>query len=111
MRRVGLCGGDAPRRLATECIEEVEVRSGVELGIFDARNHQRRDRQIGIGAERKARETLDELLGNHLPAGYNALSSVASGRLHDCQLLDPITKKAGPFRDPASVTDLLREAF
>ena len=54
-------GRDAPLRLAAEGVELVEVRAGVERRVLDARDHQRGDREVGIGAERGVREAPDEM--------------------------------------------------
>ena len=51
----------ARARLVAIAIEPIQVRTGVKRGIFDAGNHQRRDRQVGIGAERGVTEAPDEL--------------------------------------------------
>ena len=50
--------GDARGGLAPESIELVEIRTGVELRIRDARDHQRGNREVGIGTQRDVRETL-----------------------------------------------------
>ena len=65
-----LAGQDRGRRHAelrflTNRIQPIEVRSRVELGVLDARDHQRRDREIGIGAECGVREAADQLLLHH----------------------------------------------
>jgi hypothetical protein len=53
------CVGDADGRFPPESIELLEIRAGVEPRIGDARNHQRRYRQVGFRAERDPPETLE----------------------------------------------------
>src|SRR5262249_48446079 len=108
-------GGDTTLRLQAERIELIEIGAGVELRVLDACNHQRRDGEIRIRAERRVREAADEPLvhertsdgakqmdkiGNRLkdnanPAGrygsYRRASASRSSRSND-----PMTRSAVP---------------
>ena len=48
-----------------ERVKLIEVRAGIELRVLDARNHQRRHRQVRVGAERRVRKAFDEALLDH----------------------------------------------
>ena len=55
-----------PRRFTPQRVQLLEVRAGIQLGILGARNHQRRDRQVGIGTEGDLGKTLNEMVGYHI---------------------------------------------
>src|SRR5262249_32977623 len=57
--------GDAPLPLAPDRVELVEIRSGVQLRVLDAGNHQCRDREIRVGTESGMAEGANELVLNH----------------------------------------------
>jgi len=42
----------------------LEIQTGVQPGVFDARDHQRGHGQIGIGAERRVTERVDQSIGD-----------------------------------------------
>ena len=65
---VGRVGGrhrdrEPAARFVAEKVELREIAAGVELGILDARDHQRRDGEIGIRAQRRVREASNETGG------------------------------------------------
>ena len=53
--------GQAQPRFAAEHVELVEVGTGVELRVLEPRDHQRGDRQIGIGAERRDAKSCERI--------------------------------------------------
>ena len=57
-------GGHADAGLASERVELIEIRAGIELRVLDPRDHQRRDREIGVRAEGGVREAANELLAH-----------------------------------------------
>ena len=56
---------DAAPRFLADRVELVEIRARVEGWIFDARDHQRRDGEVGVGAERGVGEAPDQLGADH----------------------------------------------
>ena len=54
-------GGHPDERLAADGVQLIEIGAGVEPGALDARDHQRRDCQVGVGAQCGMREAADEL--------------------------------------------------
>ena len=67
VRRVGRRFGarEPARRFPAEVVEPIEVAAGVELGIFHAGDHQRRDREVRVRAERDMAECSQELRRDH----------------------------------------------
>ena len=57
-------GRHAHLRLAAERVELIEVGPGVEFRVLDARDHQCRHGEVGVGAECRAREASNELLAH-----------------------------------------------
>ncbi len=52
--------GEATTCVTAEGVELVEIASSVERRVLDACDQQRRDRQIGLGAERLVAERVNE---------------------------------------------------
>ena len=46
-------------------VDAIEIRPRIEAGILDARNHQRRDREVRVGAERRVGEAANQLRLDH----------------------------------------------
>ena len=56
---------DAQPGLTADRIDAIEIRTRIETRVFDARNHQRGNGEIRIGAERGEGETANQLLFDH----------------------------------------------
>ena len=77
----GRRGGDPASGLAADGIKPIEIGSGVEPGVLDARDHQRRHREIGIGAEGGVCERVNEMLFDQLTgSGVRITKKGGAGR-------------------------------